>query len=267
MGVSALLISMHVHTISQVRDVSVPIVAALPQLEHRLHALQEQVELTELQSATRAGSPQEKVEVYALPKETNVSRLVATFEVIRDVLSRDGSLADMSEINVSEPEDGDDGSQVRHVSVEFAVHEHGLKSILLVVRLAGLLTVGDLLTEQELALLVDRVEQDNPAGIVALEQFLSVDVLRYAEDPKTYEEQLKRSFSTSTFLNAFENVVRTSMLYDAKILLGSDLGQVLQGYKLWPMQIMALDEVSVTPGNAPKWYKLGVTVSVFSEES
>lgn len=260
MALSVVLISAHIHTIIQVRDVSVPIVAQLPQMERKLSALKQQVELAEMQTVNRAGSQQEKVDVYALPKETDMSRLIATFEVIRDVLKRDGVLASMSDIDVSD-------ADTHILSVEFSVHEEGLQSILLLVRLAGLLTVSDVLTEQEIALLVDRVEQENPTGIIALEQFLSLDLLRYAEDPQTFEEQLKRSFTSSSFLNAFENVLRTSLLYDTKKLLGGTLGKVLEGYKLWPMQMMALDSVTVQPGSAPKWYKLTLTVLVFSNES
>lgn len=266
MTFSVLLISLHIRTVSEIRDVSVPIVAQLPQLEYHLSALREQVELAELHSATRS-SKQERVEVYALPKQTDISRLVATFEVIRDALYRNGLLAHMSEIDISEPQEQEDGVSTRTVSVEFAVHEDGLKTIMLITQLAGLLSVGDVLTEEEINLLVHRVEQENPSGIIALEQFLSTDLLRYIEEPRTYEEQLKRSFSTATFLNAFENVIRTSLLYDAKRLLGSDLGEALRSYKLWPMQIMALDTVLVEPGTAPKWYKLGLEASVFSEEN
>ncbi len=91
--------------------------------------------------------------------------------------------------------------------------------------------------------------------------------MRYIEEPRTYEEQLKRSFSTTTFFNALENVIRTSLLYEAKLLLGSDMGEVLRNYKLWPMQIMAVDSIGIVPGNAKQWYKLDLTVLVFSEES
>ncbi|MBT4119724.1 MAG: hypothetical protein HOG89_01180 [Candidatus Peribacter sp.] len=267
MVIAGMLMYAHIQTIIQVRDVSVPIVGQLPQMERRLAALTQQIELTELHSATRIGSQQEKVEVYALPEETNVSRVVATFEVIRDVLTRDGLLAEMSNLDISEPVKRDDGSTSRTVSVEFAAHEDGLKTIMLLVQLSGLLTVGDVLTEEEVELLVDRIEQENPSGIVALEQFLTADLLRYAENSKTYEEQLKRSFSSMTFLNLFENVLRTSLLRDVKSLLRSDLGEILSGYKLWPLQLMAIEEVSMKPGDAPKWQRLGLTLLVFSEES
>lgn len=266
MVLSVLLIFFHIRTIVDVRDVSVPIVRELPQLEFRLRALQEQVELTELRAATITGSEEEKVAVFVLPTETDISRLVATFEVLRDTLKRDGLLSHMSDIVIGDPTQDSDGTQARTVTVEFTVHEEGLRTILLLIRLAGLMTVSDLLSEQEIAILVDRIEQENPSGIVALEQFFSADVLRYAEDPKTYEEQLKRSFTSSGVLQAIDSVLRTSLLSDVKRFLGSDLGKVLQTYKLWPMQIMALKEVSIQPGNAPKWQTLALKIIVFSAE-
>jgi len=264
MVLSAFLILAHVKTIIEVRDISIPIVSQLPMLERRLRALTEQIELTQLHAATRIGSQQERVEVYALPEETDVTRLIATFEIIREALMRDGVLSRMSEISISEPSDSEEGASSRTLSVEFSVHDEGMQTILLIVRLAGLLTIGDVLTEDEIALLVDRVEQENPAGIIALEQFLSADLLRYSENPKAYEEQLKRSFSSTTFANAFENVLRVSLLRDVRKILQSDLGEILQGYKLWPMQIMALQKVSIMPGNAPGWQRLGLDVQVYS---
>lgn len=265
MVITSSLLYAHINTIIQVRDVSVPIVRHLPQMERRLAALTQQIELTELHSVTRVGSQQEKIEVYALPEETNVSRIVATFEVIRDVLTRDKLLAEMSDLDISEPLKREDGSVSRTVSVEFAAHEDGLRTIMLLVELSGLLTIGDVLTDQEVALLVDRIEKENPSGIVALEQFMTADLLRYAENPKTYEQQLKRSFSSTTFLNVFENVLRTSLLREVKVLLRSDLGEILSGYKLWPLQLMAVEEVSMRPGDAPGWQRLGLELSIFSD--
>jgi hypothetical protein len=267
MVITGILMYAHIQTIIQVRDVSIPIVGQLPQMERRLAALTQQIELTELHAVTRIGSQQEKIEVYALPEETNISRVVATFEVIRDVLMRDGLLAEMSDLDISQPVKGDDGSVSRTISVEFAAHEDGLRTIMLLVQLSGLLTVGDVLTEKEINLLVDRIEQESPSGIIALEQFMRADLLSYAKNSKTYEEQLKRSFSSTTFLNLFQNVLRTSLLREVKILLRSDLGEILEGYKLWPLQLMVVEEVSMKSGDAPAWQRLGLTLLVFSEES
>lgn len=262
--IATVLVSKHITTISTVRDVSVPIVAKLPQLERRLDVLKQQVEISQLHSATKTGSQQEKVEVYALPEQTDVSRLIAFFEVLRDVLERRGHLSHMSDVTISDAQESDVGGLAQTLSVEFVVHEDGVKTIMLLTRLAGLLTVGDVLTDDQRTLLLHRIEQENPAGIIALEQFLSVDLMWYIEEPKTFEQQLKKSFSSDILRTTFDHVVRTSLLYDAKIVLGSDLGEVLRSYKLWPLQMMVLQEASLKAGSAPGWHRLGLTVLVFS---
>lgn len=260
-----ILIVAHISVIMNIRDFSVPVVGQLPQLERRLHALTEQAELTELHAAVRTGSQSEKVAMFALPSEMDMTRFIATFEVISDVFKRDGVLASMDEIEVSEPEQEDDAT-VRTVTTELVLRDDGLKNLLLLIQISGLLTVGDLLTEEESTLLVDRIEQENPSGIVALEQFLSADLLQYAKNPKTYEEQLKRSFTSTVLLNALENVLRTSLLYDVKHLLRSEVGEILDGYKLWPMQSMAVREIALEPGTEPNWFTVNLTLDVFSAE-
>ncbi len=266
MGLSVLLVLLHVRTIVAVRDVSVPIVGQLPNLERRLQALQEQTELGAMQSALRVGSQEEQVHMYALPAQTDVSRLIATFEIMRDVLEREGLLSGMSDISITDPEKRADGAFVRTVSVEFSAQDEGLRTVLLLSQLSGLLTVGDVLTKDEITLLTDRVEQENPAGIVSLEQFLSANLLAYAKDSKAYEQQLERSFTSTAFLSAFKNILQTSLLHDARILLVSDLGEALVAYKLWPMQIMTVQRVAVAPGDAPKWQKVHMELAVFSRE-
>lgn len=256
---SVLLIVGHIHTLTEVREKSVPLVAQLPSLERKLTVLEQQMELTELEGATRMASAQEKIDVYALPEETDVSRLVALFEVVRDVLERNGYLASMHTLQVSS-----DGSEV---STTFIVHEQGMKTINLLVHTSGLLTLGDVLSPEDLAPLLARIEEENPAGLIALEQFLAADILRYAQDPKTYEEQLKKSFTSTTLLSTFDTIVQTSVLHDIKTFLRGGIAEALQRSKLWPLQMMAVKEVSLSPGRAPKWYKIGLTLEVFRVDS
>jgi len=170
----------------------------------------------------------------------------------------------MSDIDIGDPQPDETGATVRTLSVDFSVSDEGLKTVMLLVRLAGLLTVGDALTPDEIALLVDRTEKENPSGIIALEQFLSADLLRYSENPKAYEEQVKRSFGNTTFVNAFDNVLRTSLLRDVREILQSDMGEILQNYRLWPMQMMTVQGVSIIPGSARGWQKLSLKARVYS---
>ena len=259
LSLSVCLMVAHISTLAQVREESVPLVGQLPSLERKLTVLEQQIELTELEGATRLGSVQEKIEVFALPEETDVSRVVALFEVIRDVLKHNGYLADMNGLQIS--------SDGREASTEFIVHEQGMRTINLLIHTSGLLTIGDLLSEEELALLLQRIEEEHPAGLIALEQFLSADILRYAEDPKTYEEQLKKSFTSTALLSVFENLVNTSVLNDIKTLLRGDMAQSLQKLKLWPLQMMGVKEVSLSRGSAAKWYKIGLTLELFQADS
>ncbi|MBM3230906.1 hypothetical protein FJZ28_01105 [Candidatus Peregrinibacteria bacterium] len=264
LSIAALLMVLHVNTISRVRDVSVPIVSEIPQLERRLALLQEQTELTELHAATIVGSPEEHIRIFALPEQTDLGRLMAVFDVVREVYGREGTLTEMSDIVMGDAVDKGNGLRAQTVSLEFIAHEDAMRSVLLLIRLAGLMTVGDALSEQERALLLQAVETENPAGIIALEEFLSVQLQDFAENPKLYEDQLLRSFSTPAFLNTFHAAIRSSLLREAQELLSSDLGGVLVRYKLWPLQIMTVDTVSLRPGSAPKWHRIGLQFTVFT---
>lgn len=264
LAAAAYLMVMHIRAIDLMRNVSVPIVGQIPGLERKLASLQEQVDLTELNASTQVGSPEEQVRKFALPTETDLGRLMAVFDIVREVFTRDGTLAEMSDVSVGDTEDLGDGLKAQKVTVSFSLHEDAMKSILLLIRLAGLTKVGDVLSDADRAALLSSAEAESPTGVVALEQFFAVDLPDYAVNPKLYEDQVLRSFTTSAFLNTFRNIMRTSLLYDGKDLLTSDIGSVLIDYKLWPLQIMAVDEVSLMPGSAPKWHRLSLKIRVFS---
>lgn len=261
---TAVLMQVHVREITAVREISVPIVSELPNKERLLASLQEQVELAELHSAVRSDSPRENMRVYSLPEGTDLGRLMAVFDVARDVYARSGFLAEMSDIIIGDVQDEGGGLRSQSAKVELALHEDAMKSLLLLIRLSGVMTVGDALSEQEKAIIVQAVETENPAGIVALEQFLSTGLPDYSENPKLFEDQLLRSFATSSFLNTFRNVVQGSLLREAQMLFAGDFGKVLLQYKLWPMQMMTVETIALQPGNAPKWHKLGLTFKVYS---
>lgn len=264
LGFAAYLMVLHIRAIDAMRNVSVPIVGQIPALERKLASLQEQVDLTELNASTQIGSPEEQIRKFALPEQTDLGRLMAVFDIIREVFLRDGTVAEMSDVAVGETQDLGNGLSAQKVSVNFALHEDAMRSILLLIRLAGLMKVGDVLTEQERGSLLASAEAESPTGVVALEQFFAVDLPEYARNPKLYEEQVLRSFTTPAFMSTFKNVMRTSLLRDTKDLLTSDIGSVLIDYKLWPLQIMAVDEVSLMPGSAPKWHRLSLKLRVFS---
>ena len=254
---STVLLTKHVRVIQGVQQVSVPLVARLGELEHREEALRSQLEISQLHSAVQVGSLGEKLDVYILPKESQLDRLVALFDILYEVLQRQGIASEMSEIEIGDPFSFEEnGVRALPITVRFTAHKDGIDQILILTRVAGLLTVGDALTEDEVALLFRSTEEENPAGIVALEQFLSLDLLRYVRDIRAHEDQLLRSFVSPAFESALQNVTQASLLRDARRILEGDFGRALDEKRIWPLQFLVVQEARLETGNAPEWYTL-----------
>jgi hypothetical protein len=261
---SALFLVDYARAVSDAGEVSVPLVSELPVLERRLRALTEQVEMAELHAALRQGSQAERIGVYVLPREPDFDRLLGIFDVLGEGLRKKGVLQSLTQIKVGDVVQEGRG-EVRPVHLSFTAHDDGLKTFLTFVQLAGLLTVGDALSEEERSILLQRTEEENPAGVVALEQFFSTDLLQYAQDSLSYEEQVLRSFSSATFLSAFRSILQSSALREARLFFDSDLGKVLETHNLWPFPFVAIDTIRVEKGNAPKWQKVSVQLLLYTE--
>ena len=266
LGIVVLFLALHARAIRDVRDISVPLVAELPSLERQLSVLKDQIELSELHAADRTGSEEERIAVYVLPASTDLDRTLAAFEALREYLSRAGMLAAMSPVDFGSAGVVRDGLAAAAVRFDASLTEEGMTALLRFVRLAGLLTVGDAFSEGERERLLHRTEEDNPAGIVALEQFFAADVLDYAENPRLYDTQLLRSYSGDAFRDTFSDVVDSSLLRGARELLGGSLGRVLRQNDLWPTEMMMLDGIDAERGGAEGWVRAKVRLSVYSRK-
>ncbi len=261
--VAGMLLTRHADVIEEVRDVSIPLVVEVPRLERRLEVIREQAELGELHSIMRIGSPEERIHVFSLPKEPDIDRLMALFDVARDILIIRGQLSEMSPIEFGEQRELDEETYAQPLSVSFSVHEEGMRTILTLMELAGLLTVGDALTSEELDILLERTESESATGVLPLEKFLSTDLLDYARNPRLYEERLQKSFSSSSFMEAFRSIIQSSLLRDAKIILSSDIGKNIEKLKLWPIQFVTIEDVQIQSGSAPGWNWLRLELLVY----
>ncbi|PIR48338.1 hypothetical protein COU80_05200 [Candidatus Peregrinibacteria bacterium CG10_big_fil_rev_8_21_14_0_10_55_24] len=264
---SGMLLIEHARVVREVRDVSLPLVAQITTLETRSKVLKEQVDLSQLQSAVSVGSLGEKLEVFVFPSDPAVDRAVAFFDLVGDALFAHGYATPFEDIAVeTSPVAHEDGLAAFPLTLKTSLSTEGLETLLRMVDLLGLLTVGDALTSDDIALLFLGSEEENPAGIVALEQFLSQDLLRYALDPRSTEEQLRRSFVSPTFSSALQTTLQSSLLRDARRLLGGDLGQVLLERNIWPQQFLTVEHVRLTQGQAPGWYAAELTVFLWGRE-
>lgn len=267
LSVSGSLLSEHATAVLEVREVSLPIVAEIPQFERRLATLTDQVEMAELHAATSFGSQEESINVYVLPEDIDFDRLLSVFDIFGAELSHQGLLTEISDITISDPIPAqEENLSVRSLSMKFAAHEDGVNTFLSLIKLAGLLTIGDTLSKEERFLLLQQTEEENPAGVVAVEQFFSTDLLSYARGPKTYEAQLLRAFSSPSFVKTIQDTLNSGLLRDARRILGGEVGTRMQQYDLWPLPLMVLDDVRIRTGGAPGWFVLSVTVHVYSRD-
>lgn len=238
---SAFLLAEHAAAVRQFTTLTFPLMAEIPSLERRLRVLEDQVQAAELQAMLSEAAEEEAVRAFVFPSGPDISRLMAFFDVLRDDLLSQDLLLALSEITVGEAEDVADMPDLRRIplSLVMRLRPGGLERALWFLDHAGAVTVADVLFPEEIDLLLLRAEEENPSSIVALEQFLSTDVLRYVREPKPFEEQVRRSFVGDGFRAAFAGV-REGSLATARSFLGGQLGAVLEKERLWPLRAMRI---------------------------
>ncbi len=243
-----LLIFLQVRAVRAVARDAVPILQRLPKEERRLAVLSEQLEIAEFERAMRGGSTQEMLAAFVLPSDPDLDRLLSTVDTLEQWMRARKDLLSFSTIRADEAKPLADSPKVlaQSVTLEATVTPEGLQNLLKFLDLSGLLTVGDALTSDQLKLLLQATEEESPAALTAMEAFLSTDLLRYAREPKPFDEQLRRAFSSDAFDDTVAAILAGSLLEDAKHLLGSDLGRSLETQGLWPTRFLLTEGVEMS---------------------
>ena len=243
---SAALMLAHAQVFQGMRE-TLPLAARIPALEARVAILSEQVELSELHAAMSTRSAEEKVRLYILPKEVDLPRVLGYMELLRDHLKKDRTLTTISGINVGEELSLSLPNDVTLSAVPFSfsasVHDQGLRDLLDALDFTGISTVSDALTKEQYEELFRATEAENPAGILALERFLSTDFLMYAKDRRATEETLLKSFSSEAFRGTLEKIKEASLLSKGVAILESDFGAALKKNRLWPLPLLTVEEI------------------------
>lgn len=247
LAVCAVMFKSQIDSIHWVRDSVLPAAVRIPQLEQRLKHVREQVEVTELEAMLRGGSTEEILRTYALPAENDVERLVQTLEVVSNELQKQHLLTGAATITPGE--NGD-------IALEVTGTPEGARSLMLLLELSGLFTVSDALTPADLDTLLTLTEEENPAALPSLENFLGTDLLHYAIEPRAAEEQLKKSFSSEIFLQTLDDILTESQLSEARRILSGPVGRALSDHHLWPMRFLSIE--SVTEEETPNGTKLSL---------
>ena len=238
---SAFLLVEHAVSVRQFTTLTFPLAAEIPPLERRLRVLEDQVQAAELQATVLQEVEEEMVRVFVFPSTTDIPHLVTFFDLLREDLFSQKFLLDMSEITIGEESNVAEMPDLRRVplSITFRLRPEGLERVLWFLDHAGAVTIADVLSKEEIDLLLARAEEENPSSIVALEHFLSTDILQYIREPKPFEEQIRRSFVGDSFHSAFDSV-RDGSLASVRSFLGGRFGTVLEKERLWPLRAMRM---------------------------
>lgn len=266
------LLNGHFTALKDVREYALPLAAQIPPLEHRAALLNQQMELSALESSLRTGSADEKLHMYVLPQGGDLTRLLAFLESTRTFLERKKLLRSMSPITVDEPVKADVAGSTasqplesRTLHLSAVVRPEGRDELLSILDLSGMLTVGDVLSPENIKTLFTLTETQNYAGIVPVEQFLSSDLQTYVNDPTIPEARLKQAMSSEEFLRAFHDLLDRSHLPKARELLTGDLGRMLTAQKLWPVQFVTIEKESLEQ-MPDGWVKMEVEVKAYSRK-
>ncbi len=261
------LLTQHIAAVEHVRASMLPLAEEIPQLEHRVKVIEQQRELSELSAALRIGSPEERVRVYALPTEVDIDKAVAVLDLLTESLKSSRVLSSASGVEFGSAESAVDGIQKTPVRLTMSLHKDGIEAFTTFVRLCGMLTVADALTPDERTRILRQTEIENPAAIVALEQYLNTDLLSYIREPRSADDQLLRSFSSQSFERAFRDVLRSSLLPEAQRTIGGAFAETLHARKLWPMQMMDMRSIGLETGTAADWYKVKMELVLYTRAS
>lgn len=172
-------------------------------------------------------------------------------------------LGDMSSVTVGEESDAGSGVLIRPFSVSFSVTDAGVENLFTFLRTAGMLTVGDALTEEEQSRLLRTTETENPANLLPLEQFLSADLFSYSREPRSIFEQLERSLRGTALHAELTATVQGSFLKDTGELFGGTFGEDIERYHLWPLPLLRLQSARVAAGRAPGWHRVDIRFVTF----
>ncbi|MSR86807.1 hypothetical protein EXS70_01390 [Candidatus Peribacteria bacterium] len=268
LALSVMMLQGHFQALKDIREYGLPLAAEIPPLERRNTLLGQQMELSTLEASLRTDSTSEKLHVYVLPEADDLKRPLAFLETASTFLQKRSLLRSMSEIEVGDPTDVAlpdplENLQSRTLHFSAVLRPEGRADLLSILKLSGMLTVGDILSPENIKTLFSLTETQNYAGIVPVEQFLSADVLSYAQDPTLYDQRLSQALSSEEFLKSFKSLLQASGLPHVREFLTGDLGRTLVAQKLWPVQFMTVEKESLRD-RGDGWVEVDLELKAYS---
>jgi hypothetical protein len=240
---SAVLLYSHAEAVRDMREIGLPAALALSQIEERAAIIKEQTEVAQLHAALRGGSAQEMLNVYAIPSRDNIDTILKTLDLFLSSLKGDRMIESISDLQAGGKMQIEEGLSALPVNFEATMTQDGLDRFLSLINLSGLLTISDALGSMHIDRLLALTERENPASVNALEKFLATDLLRYAQDPQSYEQELQKSFSSDYARQTLHAVMNNPEIRAARDLLFM-LSADLRAQHLWPLRLFTVEKVA-----------------------
>lgn len=246
-GLGTFFIMDHARIVLRAEE-ALPDVERLTVLRHRVAVLKAQLEVADLEESVRGTAHLEQLRTNVLPREIRLEGLVGALELLRDQLIADRQLETMSDVQLGAVTNLPSSGmllQAYPLTVSFVGTKQALSTIGLFVELSGAVTVGDILSQGAIERLLTATEEENPAAVTAVEQFLSLSLLSYARSPERFDDLLAKSFLSPEFLRRLHVILSESKLSSARYLLGGAFGESIERQNLWPLRFLSLEKSTV----------------------
>ncbi|TSC80373.1 MAG: hypothetical protein G01um101425_27 [Candidatus Peregrinibacteria bacterium Gr01-1014_25] len=233
------------HQAAAVRSIDadlVPVAARIPRLEQRLSVLRAQVEVAQVHAALRSGSVDEVIRTAVLPADDRTKDVVGVLEEIMAAAQDAGLVRQAGMVTLADPKD-EGGLRTVDATVSLRATAEGEEMVLGILDASGLMTLGDVVTRDDRALLLRLTEEESPAAVQAVEQLLATDLLASALDSQAAEYLFLRSFSSPLVAQALEGIMTQPRIAHLRTILGGPLGLALKENGHWPMRFMTVEQV------------------------
>lgn len=244
---AAFLAVHHGHALRSLRTTGLPAALRLPVLEARRTRLREQADVASLHASLQTAAVDEWVRTDVLPSEADVYPVAALLQSFEDIGRRDGSIQRMDIVAVGPVETetqvaphAGERAAFSPVRVQAVLSADAEDRLLALLTMTALLTVGDALSDDERALLLQAAEEESPVALTAVEQFFSTDILTYALDPLAAEHRFLQLFTSPLVARTLNGITAQSRLHDVRTVLGGPLGEALLARHLWPSRLLTL---------------------------
>jgi hypothetical protein len=261
--VAGMLAAQHGEVLREMRERTLPAALQLPALQRERDMVQTQADVADVAAALRADSADEWIRVAILPDAPDVSPVVEALEIAAEEGIRTKNIVRMDAIDVGEPATAENGTVVTPLTLRFIATREGADALLAFVGASGLLSISDVLSPGDRALLLQLAEGENPASIASLEEYLSTDLLRASFDAEGTDRRLLQAFTSPLMERALGNIARESRLASIRRTLGGNVGKQLQERGLWPLRLLAVREWEETV-RADGTLDVAVTVEAWS---